>query len=98
MASNESRSQVEAKHPIKWRQDLDQVGFVRQMLHGAQVVWWRLVVCRGQRDLADFCRLSWDFSRSGLPLIDPRAEVGPSLLAPGPAPLGYVLMVQSDSG
>jgi peptide/nickel transport system permease protein len=77
----------------QWQVDLDQVGFVRRMLlarkwYGGD--WWFVVV---SALLLLFVIILGVFPQWFAP-YDPRAEVGPSLLAPGAPPAAYVLVVQ----
>jgi peptide/nickel transport system permease protein len=77
----------------QWQVDLDQVGFVRHMLlarkwYGGD--WWFVVV---SAILLLFVIILGIFPQWFAP-YDPRAEVGPSLLAPGAPPAGYLLVVQ----
>ncbi len=83
--------------PEQWQQDLDRVGFVRRLLlarkwYGGD--WWFVVV---SAILLLFVIIVGVFPQLFAP-FDPRAEVGPSLLAPGQVPLGYVVVVPADAG
>ncbi len=80
----------------QWQDDLDNAGFVRQLLrarkwYGAD--WWLVVVSLVMLAIFIFTAL---FPQVIAP-YDPRAEVGPSLLAPGQRPQGYVLVVREDA-
>lgn len=77
----------------QWQADLDQVGFVRRLFlarkwYGGD--WWFVVV---SAILLLFVIILGVFPQWFAP-YDPREEVGPSLLAPGAPPAGYVLVVQ----
>lgn len=81
----------------QWQLDLDKVGFLRRMLlarkwYGGD--WWFVVF---SAVLLIFVIIVGIFPHWFAP-YDPRAEVGPSLLAPGEPPAEYVLIVSSDSG
>lgn len=91
-----SAQETEVKAAPQWQQDLDQVGFVRRLLlarrwYGAD--WWFVV--------ASGVLLLFIFSMAFLPKLyapyDPRAEVGPSLLAPGELPPSFVLISKGGS-
>lgn len=87
----------ESEQVPDWMLDLDRVGFVRRMLlarkwYGGD--WWFVVISAA---LLLFILLLGIFPQWFAP-YDPRAEVGPSLLAPGEPPSEYVLVVQADSG
>ena len=78
----------------QWQVDLDQVGFVRRLFlarkwYGGD--WWFVVV---SAILLLFVIILGVFPQWFAP-YDPREEVGPSLLAPGAPPAGYVLVVQT---
>jgi peptide/nickel transport system permease protein len=80
-----------------WMLELDRVGFVRRMLlarkwYGGD--WWFVVISGA---LLLFILLLGIFPQF-FATHDPRAEVGPSLLAPGEPPAAYVLVVPADSG
>jgi peptide/nickel transport system permease protein len=80
-----------------WQNDLDQVGFVRRILRARKWYggdWWFVVVSSLLLLLVIIVGI---FPQWFAP-YNPRAEVGPSLLAPGQRSLGYVLLVRSDSG
>jgi peptide/nickel transport system permease protein len=81
----------------QWQLDLDQVGFVRRLLlarkwYGGD--WWFVAI---SAVLLLFVIIVGTFPYWFAP-YDPRAEVGPSLLAPGELPSGYVLVTRKDSG
>ncbi|MBN1220075.1 MAG: ABC transporter permease subunit [Anaerolineae bacterium] len=81
----------------QWQLDLDQAGLVRRMLlarkwYGGD--WWFVVV---SAILLLFVIIVGIFPQWFAP-YDPRAEVGPALLAPGEPPSAYVLVVRQDSG
>jgi peptide/nickel transport system permease protein len=81
----------------QWQLDLDRVGFVRKLLlarrwYGGD--WWFVLF---SALLLLFFITVGVFPQWFAP-YDPSAEVGPSLLAPGEPPSGYVLVVQVDSG
>ncbi|MHB1294645.1 MAG: ABC transporter permease subunit [Anaerolineae bacterium] len=81
----------------QWQIDLDQVGFIRRLFlarkwYGGD--WWFVAI---SALLLLFVITVGVFPQWFAP-YDPRAEVGPSLLAPGEAPDAYVLVVRTDSG
>lgn len=81
----------------QWQLDLDQVGLVRRMLlarkwYGGD--WWFVVV---SAILLLFVIIVGVFPQWFAP-YDPRAEIGPPLLAPNEPPAGYVLVVRKDAG
>lgn len=87
---------VETTRP-EWQQDLDQAGFVRRILRARKWYggdWWFVVI---SSLLLTFVIIVGIFPQWFAP-YDPRAEVGPSLLAPGQRPLGYVLLTRESSG
>jgi peptide/nickel transport system permease protein len=80
-----------------WQLELDRVGIVRRMLlarkwYGGD--WWFVVI---SAIMLVFIVIVGIFPQWFAP-YDPKVEVGPSLLAPGEVPLGYVLIVQKGSG
>lgn len=95
--NQETDKKPESEQVPDWMLDLDRVGFVRRMLlarkwYGGD--WWFVVISAA---LLLFILLLGIFPQWFAP-YDPRAEVGPSLLAPGEPPSAYVLVVQADSG
>lgn len=89
-------SEPEETTTPQWQDDLDNAGFVRQLLrarkwYGAD--WWLVVVSLVMLAIFIFTAL---FPQVIAP-YDPRAEVGPSLLAPGQRPQGYALVVREDA-
>ncbi len=79
-----------------WQLDLDKVGFVRRMFlarkwYGGD--WWFVVV---SAIILLFVIIVGIFPEWFAP-YDPRAEVGPSLLAPGEPAAGFYLVVRADS-
>ncbi|MFZ6030388.1 MAG: ABC transporter permease subunit [Chloroflexota bacterium] len=81
----------------EWQLELDRVGFVRRIFlarkwYGGD--WWFVAV---SAILLLLILLVGVFPQWFAP-YDPRAEVGPSLLAPGEVPLGYVLVAARSSG
>jgi peptide/nickel transport system permease protein len=80
----------------QWRKDLDQVGFLRRMLRARKWYggdWWFVVV---SAVMLLFVIVVGAFPQWFAP-YDPRAEVGPSLLAPGESPLDFELLVRTDA-
>jgi len=80
----------------QWQLDLDQVGFVRRIFlarrwYGGD--WWFVAV---SAVLLLFIIIVGIFPQWFAP-HDPRAEVGPSLLAPGEPPAEYVLVAPVES-
>lgn len=81
----------------QWRRDLDNVGFVRRAIMARKWYggdWWFVVF---SAVLLLIIVIIGIFPQWFAP-YDPRAEVGPSLLAPGEAPSGYVAVVNQDAG
>lgn len=79
----------------QWQRDLERVGLVRRALmarkwYGAD--WWFVAI---SAVLLLFVMIVGMFPQVFAP-YDPRAEVGPSLLAPGEAPADYVLLARTD--
>lgn len=79
----------------QWQRDLERVGLVRRALmarkwYGAD--WWFVAI---SAVLLLFVIIVGIFPQVFAP-YDPRAEVGPSLLAPGEAPADYVLLARTD--
>jgi peptide/nickel transport system permease protein len=80
-----------------WMLELDRVGTVRRMLMARKWYggdWWFVVISAA---ILLFILLVGIFPQWFAP-YDPRAEVGPSLLAPGEPASAYVLVVKTDSG
>lgn len=86
--------------PVKvpeWQLELDRVGFVRRLLlarkwYGGD--WWFVLL---SAILLLFVITVGVFPQWFAP-FDPRAEVGPSMLAPGEPPSSYVLVARSEAG
>jgi peptide/nickel transport system permease protein len=81
---------------LQWEKDLDRVGVVRQMLrarkwYGAD--WWLITISLIM--LAIFLLMA--IVPSLFTRFDPRAEVGPALLAPGEVTQAQVIMVGENS-
>lgn len=81
----------------QWQLDLDQVGFVRRLFlarrwYGGD--WWFVLL---SAILLLFVIIVGIFPGTFAP-YDPKAEVGPSLLAPGEIPADFSLVVQQGSG
>ena len=81
----------------QWQLDLDRVGFVRRLFlarrwYGGD--WWFVAI---SAVLLLFIVIVGIFPQWFAP-YDPRAEVGPSLLAPGEMPPAYVLVAPTSSG
>jgi peptide/nickel transport system permease protein len=80
-----------------WMLELDQVGFVRRMLMARKWYggdWWFVVLSA----LLLLFVITVGFFPQWFAPYNPRAEVGPSLLAPGEPPSAYVLVAPVDSG
>ncbi len=96
-----NRAQTDATRDIdvevpEWQLELDRVGFVRRLLlarkwYGGD--WWFVLM---SALLLLFIIAVGVFPGLFSP-YDPRAEVGPSLLAPGEAPSDYVLVTRTDA-
>lgn len=80
----------------QWQRDLDEVGFLRRLIrarrwYGAD--WWFVVISS--------VLLLFIFSMAIFPGLyaphDPRAEVGPGLLAPGESPPTFVLVSEDGT-
>lgn len=81
----------------EWQLELDRVGFVRRAIMARKWYggdWWFVVISAA---LLIFVIIVGIFPQWFAP-HDPRAEVGPSLLAPGEPPSGYVLITITESG
>src|SRR5690554_2040023 len=79
-----------------WQSELDNVGFVRRLLrarrwYGAD--WWFVVLS----SLLLIFIFSMAFFPGFYAPFDPRAEVGPGLLAPGEMPPTFVLLSQGGT-
>jgi len=81
----------------QWQVDLQQVGLFRRLLiarHWYGGDWWFVLISA--------CLLALVITIGVAPQwfapYDPRAEVGPSLLAPGEKPVAFVLVVKAGSG
>jgi peptide/nickel transport system permease protein len=100
MTEEQQRTEPPASSSVEvpqWQLDLDRVGFTRKIFmarkwHGGD--WWFVVI---SSFLLLFIIIVGLFPQWFAP-YDPRAEVGPSLLAPGEPPSAYVLVVKTDSG
>jgi peptide/nickel transport system permease protein len=80
-----------------WQLELDRVGFVRKIFlarkwYGGD--WWFVLI---SAILLLFILIVGIFPQ-WFASYDPKKEVGPSLLAPGEVPAGFVLVVKKDSG
>jgi peptide/nickel transport system permease protein len=79
-----------------WMLELDRVGFVRRMLMARKWYggdWWFVVI---SAILLLFIIFVGIFPQWFAP-YDPRAEVGPSLLAPGEPPSAFLLVTMEDA-
>jgi peptide/nickel transport system permease protein len=90
-------SEVAPESVPQWQLDLDRVGLVRRLLiarkwYGGD--WWFVLVSA----ILLLFVITVGIAPQWFAPYDPRAEVGPSLLAPGEAPAAYVLVVQAESG
>lgn len=87
----------ENNEPVpQWQLDLDRVGWVRRAFlarkwYGGD--WWFVVISA----IILLFVLFVGFFPGLISPYDPRAEVGPSLLAPGEPPAEYVILVPSES-
>jgi len=93
--NNETKSSAE--EVPEWLLDLDKVGFVRRLFlarkwYGGD--WWFVAI---SAVLLIFIIIVGIFPQWFAP-YDPRAEVGPSLLAPGETPSSFLLITPLDSG
>jgi peptide/nickel transport system permease protein len=80
-----------------WQLELDRVGFVRRLLRARKWYggdWWFVLL---SAILLLFVITVGLFPQWFAP-FDPRAEVGPSMLAPGEPPSSYVLVARSEAG
>lgn len=80
----------------EWQLNLDRVGFVRRLLiarkwYGGD--WWFVLIS----SIALLFILTVGFFPTLFSPYNPKAEVGPSLLAPGETPAGYVLVTRKDA-
>ena len=99
MTEEQQKTETPASSSVEvpqWQLDLDRVGFTRKIFmarkwYGAD--WWFVVV---STFLLLFIIIVGLFPQWFAP-YDPRAEVGPSLLAPGELPAAYLLVVKTDS-
>ncbi len=94
METNEKQAE---KTVPQWQIDLDKVGFVRKLFlarkwYGGD--WWFVLI---SAILLLFFIIVGIFPQWFAP-YDPKAEVGPSLLAPGEPPSSYVLVALQDAG
>jgi ABC-type dipeptide/oligopeptide/nickel transport system permease subunit len=92
-----SQETVAAPAVPQWQVDLDRVGFVRRLLMARKWYggdWWFVLISA--------CLLAFVVVVGVAPQwfapYDPRAEVGPSLLAPGEKPVAFVLVVSEGAG
>lgn len=96
--NQENKSQQASVEDVpQWQLELDRVGFARRLFlsrkwYGGD--WWFVLI---SAILLGFIIIVGLFPQWFAP-YDPRAEVGPSLLAPGEPPSAYVLVVRTDSG
>jgi peptide/nickel transport system permease protein len=80
-----------------WQKDLERAGFVRRLLRARKWYggdWWFVLF---SSILLIFVIIVGVVPQLFAP-YNPKAEVGPSLLAPGEVPSGYQLLVSADSG
>ncbi len=97
MLSKNEENNLKTENVPDWMLDLDRVGFVRRLFlarkwYGGD--WWFVVI---SALLLVFVILVGVFPKWFAP-YDPKAEVGPSLLAPGQAPSQFVLVAQTAKG
>jgi peptide/nickel transport system permease protein len=93
----EPPSATDTEQAPQWLLDLDKVGFVRRLFiarkwYGGD--WWFVVI---SAVLLVFIIIVGIFPQWFAP-YDPRAEVGPSLLAPGDPPPSFLLITPVESG
>lgn len=93
----ENNVKTSAEEVPEWLLDLDRVGFVRRLFlarkwYGGD--WWFVAI---SSVLLLFIILVGVFPQWFAP-YDPKAEVGPSLLAPGQASASFFLVGQTESG
>ena len=94
---NSPKSAPTPETVAQWQLDLDRVGFVRKMFMARKWYggdWWFVLI---SAILLIFVIIVGIFPQWFAP-YDPRAEVGPSLLAPGQPPSAYVLITTNESG
>jgi len=89
-------AEQQARAVPAWQTDLDQAGFVRRLLlarkwYGGD--WWFVLI---SALLLLFFIVLGAFPQMFAP-YDPRAEVGPSLLAPGELPADYILIAPQNA-
>lgn len=80
-----------------WQRDLGRAGLLRRLLRARKWYggdWWFVLI---SAILLLFVIIVGVFPQWFAP-YDPRAEVGPSLLAPGQVPADYALLVQGGAG
>ena len=99
MTEEQQRTETPASSSLEvpqWQLDLDRVGFTSKIFMARKWYggdWWFVVV---SAFLLLFIIIVGLFPQWFAP-YDPRAEVGPSLLAPGELPAAYLLVVTTDS-